>query len=319
MLKTKRRKKQRRSSRFVKFYNKSRSHTFREKKLFNPRKFIILRSGVFSRNPSNAFYYRKLFKVKSLFRSPSKLTFFKRLRFRKLRSRRRRFGKRRVLRNRTTSPKTKGRRRAFDLLAYLSKKKKRHVVRKFSRRRNPGVNLSHVTLKLNSMYQTGSRLYTLKLPTDSIRQTSLKLVSRARSASFLNKTSLRPRSALKKALLSYTSIFIRFRLITLNLSTLGKKFLIKKQLFSFLKPNEAKRNIMNRRKKINISRFYKKLSKSDYLNFDARSRHSYAKLTKSAFFNSSQKLTAARRSYTGRTSSELFLPRVKFKPGYQRI
>ena len=114
---------------------------------------------------------------------------------------------------------------------------------------------------------------------------------------------------------------MKFRITILNYRFKSKKFLIKKKLFSFLKLNEAKRNILNRRKRINVSRFYRRLTKSTTSLVSRKIRLSTrgARLSKTSFFSESTNTTFRQNSYHRKGTSELFLPRVKFKPGYQRI
>jgi hypothetical protein len=135
----------------------------------------------------------------------------------------------------------------------------------------------------------------------------------------LSKLSLKITNSTKKHKLTYISLFLRFRLLVLNYNFKSKKFLVKKQLFSFLKLNEAKRNIMNRRKRISTFRFYKTLAKFNYSTVTTKASNAFRNFTKDRFFSANSGSTNLMRSYKGRTSSELFLPRVKFKPGYQRI
>lgn len=137
---------------------------------------------------------------------------------------------------------------------------------------------------------------------------------------FINsRLSLRVNNTIGKTLLSYISLFLRFRLCILNLSFKSEKFLMKKMLFSFLKPNESKRSIMNRRKKINVSRFYKRVKNSiigsnrptpNFVNNNILSNLAFS--TGNNAFNKTS-------SIKKKSPFELFLPRVKFKPGYQRL
>jgi hypothetical protein len=123
-----------------------------------------------------------------------------------------------------------------------------------------------------------------------------------------------------KVLINYVSIFIKFRVSLLNSTFTSKKFLIKKSIFSFLKPNEAKKSILNRRKRITASRFYKKLIKSSLTRgITETSKYKSFFRTKTTFFDINSKNSLSQVLTTSKDSSELFLPRVKFKPGYQRM
>jgi hypothetical protein len=140
------------------------------------------------------------------------------------------------------------------------------------------------------------------------------------SIKFINsRLSLRINNTTGKTLLSYTSLFLRFRLCMLNLSFKSEKFLMKKMLFSFLKPNESKRSIMNRRKKIHVSRFYKRIKNSTSASYKpTRNFANNSILSNSAFSARTSTLNSVFHTKKKRVY-ELFLPRVKFKPGYQRL
>ena len=135
----------------------------------------------------------------------------------------------------------------------------------------------------------------------------------------LSKLSLRISNVIGATRLSYLSLFLRYRLTILNLRFKSEKFLVKKLLFSFLKPNEAKKSIMNRRKKIQVSRLFKKIKKSKVVNSMIVNPKANLAL------KSDKKYTPSNNSYLKSPlkklnySYELFLPRVKFKPGYQRL
>ena len=122
-------------------------------------------------------------------------------------------------------------------------------------------------------------------------------------------------------IITYIGLFLKFRLITLNFNFFSKKFLMKKQIFSFLKLNEAKRSILTRRKKLNTARFYKVLVRSSGSATSLRTISNYklGSLTKIYNFNATSSSLLGKESCVNRETSELFLPRVKFKPGYQRM
>jgi hypothetical protein len=96
---------------------------------------------------------------------------------------------------------------------------------------------------------------------------------------------------------------------------------MKKQIFSFLKLNEAKRSILTRRKKLNTARFYKVLVRSSGSTTNLRTISNYklGSLTKIYNFNTMSSSLLRKESCVNQETSELFLPRVKFKPGYQRM
>ena len=135
----------------------------------------------------------------------------------------------------------------------------------------------------------------------------------------LSKLSLKISNLIGSTKLSYLSIFLKYRLLILNLNFKSEKFLMKKLLFSFLKPNEAKKSIMNRRKKIQVSRLYRKIKQSQVASNTLMLSKSKLTLITNKMYNSST--NSHFKTYTTRTknSYELFLPRVKFKPGYQRL
>lgn len=135
----------------------------------------------------------------------------------------------------------------------------------------------------------------------------------------LSKLSLKISNIIGSTKLSYLSIFLKYRLLILNLNFKSEKFLMKKLLFSFLKPNEAKKSIMNRRKKIQVSRLYRKIKHSKVASNSLILSKPKLTLLTDKTYNSLN--TTYFKTHTMRTknSYELFLPRVKFKPGYQRI
>jgi hypothetical protein len=120
---------------------------------------------------------------------------------------------------------------------------------------------------------------------------------------------------------TYIALFLKFRLIILNFNFFSKKFLMKKQIFSFLKLNEAKRSILTRRKKLNTARFYKILARSSVSTTTLKSilTHKQGLLTKIYNFDINSSSLLRKESSINQETSELFLPRVKFKPGYQRM
>jgi len=169
---------------------------------------------------------------------------------------------------------------------------------------------------MSSTYVSKNKLSYLNSNKNSV---NLKLNSNKSILPF--NVGLKVTNALKKTTISYLSLFLNFRLNLFKSSLNTKKYLLKKIIFSFLKPNQAKRMIMNRRKKISITRFHKKLLKVDYSsNFDRLIN------SKNTVFNSNQACITKNtksflRSYSYSIPSlrEVFIPRVKFKPGYQRL
>jgi hypothetical protein len=119
------------------------------------------------------------------------------------------------------------------------------------------------------------------------------------------------------------------------------KALVKKLIFSFLKANQIKRSLMLRRQKITYFRFFNRFNKRDMstkflltnyprvyradkftvsssdLNYNSRLKyHSYVK----PFFSSLTSSPFLQRfpSYEA-FKGEVHVPRVRFKPGYQRL
>jgi hypothetical protein len=138
-------------------------------------------------------------------------------------------------------------------------------------------------------------------------------------SNILPKVSLRLLNAIKTTRISYLSIFLKYRLLILNLSFNSEKFLIRKRLFSFLKPNEAKKSIMNRRRKIQVSRLYTKLRKSNIISSNLSSLKPKTALLNKKMYMPQHGTHLNTFSTKAKHSYELFLPRVKFKPGYQRL
>jgi hypothetical protein len=172
--------------------------------------------------------------------------------------------------------------------------------------------------KINSLYLAKS---STSIVSNTIKLSNDRFYLKSKPTFTLPKTSLKLSNTISKFTLCYISLFIKFRIITLNFKFNSKKFLLKKSLFSFLKPNESKRNIMNRRKKINFSRLYNVI-KSSMLHSSLNTKVSnitFKKKSKASVFHPVNMSTLNKNDYFNKTSSELFLPRVKFKPGYQRI
>jgi hypothetical protein len=135
----------------------------------------------------------------------------------------------------------------------------------------------------------------------------------------LPSSSLKTENIIKSFRLSYLSLFLKFRLLATNFSFNSEKFLIRKTLFSFLKSNEVKKSIMRRRRKIKVFRLYRKLSTSELYNYNIDlSSTSYSSLLHD-YTSHDKPHTPLSSKIEGKRPYELFLPRVKFKPGYQRL
>ena len=133
------------------------------------------------------------------------------------------------------------------------------------------------------------------------------------------KSFLKSDNYLKSFRLDYLSLFLKFRLLSTNLSFNSEKFLIRKTLFSFLKSNEVKKSIMRRRRKIKTFRLYKRLSTSDSYNYKHSLTHTTRLGVLRKYSNKYNPSLPISSKINNKDSFELFLPRVKFKPGYQRL
>lgn len=150
---------------------------------------------------------------------------------------------------------------------------------------------------------------------------------------------------LKNASYSFTlknsPLYISYRFTSSLDKFVPFKSTLKKLIFSFLKANQIKRSLMLRRQKITYFRFFNRFNKKDMSNkflisnyarvyrsstftttgstFGRSARlkyHSYVK----PFFSSLNRNTFLQKfpTTTG-FNHEVFLPRVRFKPGYQRL
>jgi len=135
----------------------------------------------------------------------------------------------------------------------------------------------------------------------------------------LNKTSIKIVNSIANFSINYLSLFLSFKLTITNLTFTTEKFLIRKTLFSFLKRNEVKKSIMERRRKIKAFRFYKKVdsASNNKLFHKVGSYHPFY-LSKVNSLRSNPFLPKI-TDIKSNDSKELFLPRIKFKPGYQRL
>ena len=184
------------------------------------------------------------------------------------------------------------------------------------------IEITRSSLKLSSLYTLNSSSITHSVINNiNFNIQPLAFSKKENNRSYLSTTQLRINNLINSYLINYTSLFLNFRVFMLNNSFKSEKYLMKKMIFSFLKPNEAKKLIMLRRKKIYTSRFYKKLYRSSLAsNAINKNRSLNNKLMSksssySMYFNKYNK----KLSFGSKDSFELYLPRVKFKPGYQRI
>jgi hypothetical protein len=173
--------------------------------------------------------------------------------------------------------------------------------------------MSHISATLTTKYHTINKAHRSNT-INNLRKTKTNPNSRFK----LPVTSLRCNNLTKKFSFSYVSLFLKFRLSLNNLSHKSEKFLIRKALFSFLKPNESKKSIMTRRRKIRTYRFYRSMLISPSSNKLYTSKLKNNQLLSNVLVPSTTFLPM-KTSFRKKSTSELFLPRVKFKPGYQRI
>ena len=162
-----------------------------------------------------------------------------------------------------------------------------------------------------------SKAQFIELPTQSIRSLS---------GTNVPVQSLQSYNAFTQFTIRFVSLFLNFRISVNNLSYRLDKFIVKKALFSFLRPNESRRLILFRRRRIRSSRILKNLaSKTHSFSKPYNSRftnflltHTYKVSQRQSTLWSNYKSNKPHQGYK-RVSRELLLPRVKFKPGYQRI
>lgn len=316
-----------RAKRTRRFARKSRNRDFFDKmkirmiKLSSSRKHklsLLLRSNVANRNKIVYLYARSTIKTKSIYRTSVRLLFApRRPKFRA--KRKKKFNlKKTKLRDRPQAFNVKLKNNLISAAKFAYKKRRiKNTLLRSKIINNKTLALGYNS-KLNSNYSNKNYFTNKHLA----RGLSFKFKRPFKSLLFvMPKASLKIINSTNQLLLNYVSLFVKFRLITLNFKFRSKKFLVKKALFSFLKPNESKRNIMNRRKRINSSRLYRQLqrssahlvSKTNNKLFKTSSR------TKRHLFDVANLNVKLKESAQAKGSSELFLPRVKFKPGYQRI
>ena len=143
-------------------------------------------------------------------------------------------------------------------------------------------------------------------------------------------------------ILVHKPLYLSYKLALTASVNRSLKYLLKKSIFSFLKPNQVKRGIMQRRHKLSSLRFFSKLkalnSQLRYLltnyqryNFNSnlilqksiQNQYTGANL-KTLFYTNSFSATdysnfSKKYPANVHTYSEVTLTRVKFKPGYQRL
>ena len=290
-------------------------------------KRLVFRTFLANRHSFYPLYkFNKTNNVLNLFRSSTRLTFkFKRNNYRfKTFIKRRRFNHKKM----TAFATKKSRRRLVSKILKL--RTKFRPIRKLywaassfkSTTNKKRITAIRSSLKLNSSYNLSINLGTHNaLNVSGFNAQPLIFHKKEHNFSYLSTTQLRLNNLINSHFISYTSLFLNFRVFMLNNSFKSEKFLMKKMIFSFLKPNEAKKLIMLRRKKIYISRFYKKLYRSSLASsVTNRSRPLDNKfMIKSSSHSVYANKYTKKLSFSSKDSFELYLPRVKFKPGYQRI
>ena len=296
-------------------YNNLRIKLVKAKLATYSKRYMLLRSNLYNRNNINNLYNIDKFKSKTLYRSSTRLTApIKKSRFT-------------IRKKKLSAFKSKHRKLIFKRRLkrgrLLFTDESLFKLKVYGRPNKNSIKQKHITLikynlKLNSLYLAQN---SKRFSASATKLVNTNKVNKPKPIFNLTKISLKSLSNLNKTILNYTSLFIKFRLLTTNFKFDSKKFLIKKSLFSFLKPNESKKNIMNRRKKINSSRIYSRIRNSSlHTSLINRARPSFfKKQSKLFYFDTTNTSNLTKSNYFSRTSSELFLPRVKFKPGYQRI
>jgi len=154
-------------------------------------------------------------------------------------------------------------------------------------------------------------------------------------------STIRLRNASYSFTLKNSPLYISYKFNIDREKFLPFKAVVKKLIFSFLKPNQIKRSLMLRRQKITYFRFFNRFNKRDMstkflltnysrvhradkftvsssdLSYNSRLKyHSYVK----PFFSSLTSSPFMQRfpSYEA-FKGEVHVPRVRFKPGYQRL
>ena len=128
----------------------------------------------------------------------------------------------------------------------------------------------------------------------------------------------------------------KFKLNAIIRRNLPYKFFFKKQFFSFLAPNQIKKSILARKKRIVVSRFFKTpeaiMQKYNYFNYHNKN----LLLSFTSYYNLHNNLGAGSYAYYSDNITmydsfsnrgvddsfkynEVFIKRIRFKPGYQRL
>lgn len=183
--------------------------------------------------------------------------------------------------------------------------------------------------KFNIIY-TKIPLNNVTMPSKNLLNTKLNLCSKINKPFVFNNTGL-----------FVTSKFNWFSLILIDQSY---KYRFKKQFFSFLYPNHIKKAILIKKNKIIINRFFMKQKLKNLLYSNFFSFKNFLLNTR-LYFNYLYKnklddtlLFSKHQSYTNKHSdiiktdvlynkgadesfkhNEVFIPRIRFKPGYQRL
>ena len=156
-----------------------------------------------------------------------------------------------------------------------------------------------------------------------------------------NKPSIRLKNYSYGFILKNSPLYLSYKFSLSLGKLLPLKILIKKTIFSFLKPNQIRKSLMLRRQKITYFRFFNRFNKkdmstkfllsnykrlyttkrlkisfSDSINLNNLSYHHYIKpfyssLTNNLFLQKFPDYEAFK--------GEVHIPRVRFKPGYQRL
>lgn len=279
---------------------------------------LLLKSNVANRNKIVYLYARGMTKTKSIYRTSVRLLFAPRRPKFRVKKKKKFNLKKTKLKNKSQAVNVKLKNNLISATKFAYKKRRIKNTLLRSKIINNKILVLGYNSKLNSNYSNKNYFANKHLA----RDLSFKFKRPFKSLLFvMPKASLKIINSTNQLLLNYVSPFVKFRLITSNFKFRSKKFLVKKALFSFLKPNESKRNIMNRRKRINSSRLYRQLQRSS-AHLISKTNNKFFKTssrTKRHLFDVANLNVKLKESAQAKGSSELFLPRVKFKPGYQRI
>ena len=166
-------------------------------------------------------------------------------------------------------------------------------------------------------------------------------LNKLRSTRISSKPTIKLKNNYNGLIFRNSPLYINYKFSMSAEKLINFKTLVKKTIFSFLKPNQIRRSLMLRRQKITYFRFFNRFNKKDMSSKFLLSNYSlmyknktviipyggYTSLPKSIFYSYNKPFYS---SFTNNLflqkfpnyeefKGEVRVPRVRFKPGYQRL